>query len=59
MPSAPPPADPVQQLQAADHAKDAEEQREDAGRVAGISGDVDLNWFAGSGEDLRALAEGR
>lgn len=30
-------------------------QHSDAGRVAGISGDVDLNWFAGGGDDLQAF----
>lgn len=31
-------------------------QHSDAGRVAGISGDVDLNWFAGDAADLQAFA---
>jgi len=31
-------------------------QHSDAGRVAGITGNVDLNWFAGGWDDLRALA---
>jgi lysozyme len=30
-------------------------QHSDAGRVDGVSGDVDLNWFAGGRDDLQAL----
>lgn len=32
-------------------------QHSDGGRVAGISGDVDLNWFAGDGSDLQAFIQ--
>ncbi|WP_329686128.1 glycoside hydrolase family 25 protein [Longimicrobium sp.] len=32
-------------------------QHSDAGRVAGITGDVDLNWFAGSWADLQAFIQ--